>query len=105
MSYQNILFDTTRRGLVPVSSGVVTEYLRSDGQWETPSAMVHDTLSVSSTDVITNLSSVPSGPVIFLVNGLQVDGITNAGQVVSVNAATLGYSIQTTDVVKAVYLS
>ena len=62
-----------------------------------------ETLTVTGQNTINPLSQIPTGTVQFLVNGVAVDGITNTGAAVNVNAAALGYNVGTTDIVKATY--
>lgn len=67
------------------------------------SSLEVETLLVVSPNNINPLSQLPLSPVQFFVNGNMVDGITNSGSAVTVDNVTLGFNVQTSDVVKAVY--
>lgn len=61
-------------------------------------------LIVLSVNTLSNLPTVPTGIVRFVVNGQTVfNGITNTGSAVFVDPPTLGYNIALTDEVYALY--
>lgn len=70
--------------------------------------LVQELLTITATNTINNLTFAPKNvnQVLFFVNRTIVttlDGITVAGQAITVTPATLGYDIETTDTVIAYY--
>ena len=68
---------------------------------------IREVLTVVGINTINNLSSNPTSFVEYSINGVEVDnnGITNVGQVVTVNAVNLSHNVEITDIVTAKYLA
>lgn len=69
----------------------------------TTSGMVREQVTVSARNTLANLTQTPVGAPEIYVNGVVVEGITNAGAVLTVNATTVGFNIDPVDIVWAEY--
>ena len=95
------------QGFAPApAAGDQAKYLRGDATYGTavPST-VRDVLTPTAQNAVPNLSQAPAGIVTFFINDAFdcAGGVTNAGQVITVNAAALSYNVGVTDRVTAIY--
>ncbi len=67
------------------------------------SGVVREKVTVSARNTLANLTQTPVGAPELYVNGVVVEGITNAGAALTVAPATVGFNIDPVDIVWAEY--